>query len=246
MKIIIEGTNHLSLSIDLAANDESRVRDIRRSIELSYPEISLKNIDLIFRARRLDDDEKLASAGIEDSSVVSLAKHVEEEREEDRVLRASIFSFLVQFPMYRSIIHHMSQNFECYFELFRTSPQFANNPTIRRMVRNRDLFAQSISATDQLLASEGSDEEFGSFIQNILGSQGAFCSRFPFFGAGHFGCRGSEEGHEKPPEERFRQQLDELRDMGFKDEQRNIEALTQANGILSNAIDIISNTSSQQ
>ena len=48
---------------------------------------------------------------------------------------------------------------------------------------------------------------------------------------------GAPGGATQPPEERFRVQLDKLRDMGFTDQQANIAALQATSGNLDAAID---------
>lgn len=73
---------------------------------------------------------------------------------------------------------------------------------------------------------------------NLFGAGGGS----PFGGAtGTTGTTGTQQP-QQPPEERFREQLQQLQEMGFTDQQANINALLASGGFVQGAIERLLNS----
>ena len=75
-------------------------------------------------------------------------------------------------------------------------------------------------------------------LGGLGGVGGGGLGGFGDFGMGNPGvATGAARAPAQPPAERFRVQLQQLRDMGFYDEDANIRALTMSNGNVNAAIE---------
>lgn len=65
---------------------------------------------------------------------------------------------------------------------------------------------------------------------------------FGGMGAGQPTGTSGQQQNQQPPEVRFREQLQQLQEMGFTDQQANITALTASNGFVQGAIERLLNS----
>jgi ubiquilin len=100
-----------------------------------------------------------------------------------------------------------------------------------------------------MFGGAGAGMDWGNMFGAFGGAQpfgGTGTGTQPFGGSGTqpFGGSGTQTGaapSTQPPEERFREQLQQLQDMGFTDRQANIAALVATNGFLQGAIERLLN-----
>lgn len=118
-----------------------------------------------------------------------------------------------------------SQEYQQLMNQMLQDPQF-----VETLIQSNPQLAQVYQTNPELIRQMLSTPEF---IQSVMNLQG-------MMNQGEFGQQGDEEGFtEDEAKQIYAVQLQQLKDMGFSDESKNIQALIQTNGSVDAAIDFL-------
>jgi len=161
---------------------------------------------------------------------------------------------MMQNPMMRQMMDNILSNPDMLRQMTQNNPMFANNPGMRQMVENPEMMRNMMNMmygppttnnnnnTNNTQQQQQQQPNWGNMFQNMMQQQQQQPN--PFGGFGGFG--GFPQQQQQMPshdqlQQRYGAQLEQLRSMGFYDDQKNGQALHHTNGNVSAAVDWLLN-----
>ncbi|KAI8351803.1 hypothetical protein EDC96DRAFT_577526 [Choanephora cucurbitarum] len=154
---------------------------------------------------------------------------------------------MLQNPMFAQYMSSVLQNPAILDNIIQTNPQLASmgpeirnmmqSPEFRQMLSNPDMIRQMASMAS-LMQNNGQNTTEPANPFAGLGNAPAIDPQLQQRMAALFGGGGANTDN-RPPEERFQVQLQQLNEMGFWDAAKNIRALTATGGNVNAAIEML-------